>query len=111
MSKKTPKKLVVEFDVTHLTTDEICELELGAVVQAEESDGQGGKHYNGLTGHPSVPVLGSKILKTGGGGRLVVEFDITGLTKDQTGWLASETEAQAENSGGHPDVEVTSKVL
>lgn len=39
--------------------------------------------------HPSVPVLGSKVIKNGGRPLLVVEFDVTGLTKDQTGWLAS----------------------
>jgi hypothetical protein len=111
VSKKTPKKLVVTFNVAHLSKDEIDELALEVAAQGEESDGQGGKRYDGKTGHPSVPVLGSKILQNAQRQRLVVEFDITGLTKDQIGWLASEAEVQAESSEGHPDVEVTSKVI
>jgi hypothetical protein len=108
---KTPKKLVVEFDVTPLSKGEIDELSLEVAVQGEESDGQGGKHYDGETGHPSVSVIGSKVLKSAGRLRLVVEFDVTGLTKDQIGWLASEAEVQAERSEGHPDIGVSSKVV
>ena len=109
-SKKAPKKLVVTFDVTSLSEDEIEELAQEAIAQGEESDGQGGKRYDGETGHPSTPVLGSKVLRNKRP-RLVVEFNITRLTKDQTGWLASEVAAQAEGSEGHPDVEVTTKVV
>ena len=111
MSKKTGKKLIVEYDVTELTKAEIGELELEAVVQGEESDGQGGKRYDGKTGHPSTPVLGSKVVKRGKRSMLVVEYDVANLTKDQAGWLASEAEVQAERSDGHPSVNVSSKVV
>jgi len=111
VSKRTPKKLVVEYDVTDLAKDEIGELELEATVQGEESDGQGGKRYAGKTGHPGAPVLGSRVSKHGERTVLVVEYDVTALTKDQIGWLASEAEVQAERSDGHPDVGVTSKVV
>lgn len=107
---RSPKRLVVEYDVTDLSKDEIGHLELESRVQGEASDGMGGKHYDGETGHPDTPVLGSRVVKRGKRKALVVEFDVTNLTKDQTGWLASEAEVQAEESDGHPDVNVTSKV-
>lgn len=109
--KRSSKKLVVAYDVTGLSEDEIGELELEAVAQGEASDGHGGKRYDGKTGHPDAPVLGAKVVKRGKRSTLVVDFDVTNLTKDQTGWLASEAEVQAEASDGHPDVKVTSKVV
>lgn len=111
MSKKTPKKLVVEYDVTGLSKDQIDELELEARVQGEESDGQGGKRYDGETGHPGAMVLGSKVEKRSKRSVLVVEFDVTNLTKNEIGCLASEAEVQSERSDGHPNVDVTSRVV
>ena len=105
------KVLVVEFDVTDLSKDEIGELELEAQVQGEESDGQGGKRYYGETGHPDAAVLGTKVVKRGKHKTLVVEFDVTGFTKSEIGYLASEAEVQGEASDGHPDVKATSKVV
>jgi len=99
---KAAKKLVVEYDVTDLTKEEIGELELEAVAQGEESDGQGGKHYGGKTGHPGASVLGSKITKRGKRSALIIEYDVTNLTKDQTGWLASEAEVQSRTIGRSP---------
>jgi hypothetical protein len=109
------KKLVVEFDVTDLSEGEVNELTMEVIAQGEESDGQGGKHYRGVPGrwspgHPSTPILGSEVIRTGGRSRLVVEFDATGLTKDQIGWLTSEVVAQAESSEEHPSVDVTSEI-
>lgn len=126
MSKKSPKKLVVEFDVTDLTKSQIAQLEGEAIAQGEASDGQGGKrYYKGETeGHPDAPFLGSKIIKRGKRKLLAVTFNVTGFTKIEIGYLASETEVQAESSDseewsgdsdlnrpGHPDVAVTSKVV
>lgn len=123
MSKKSPKKLVIEYDVTDLGATQIKELTLEAVVQGEASDGKGGKRYNGKTGHPDTPVLGTRVVEHSRSAAdrrydqpdrrstLVVEFDVTGLTKDQIGWLASEAVVQAERSDGHPGVTATSKVV
>ena len=109
--KKSKKVLVVEYDVTGLSKDEIGELELEAVVQGEASDGQGGKRYNGKTGHPDTPVLNTKVIKRGKRSALVVNFDVTSLTKTEIGYLASEAEVQGERSDGHPSVDVTSKIV
>jgi hypothetical protein len=97
-ARKAPMKLVIEFDVTGLSEGEIEALARRAVAPSEESDGQGGKRYSGVTGHPSVSVLGCEFLKGCNSPRLVVEFDVTGLTKDQIGGLAREAEVQAESS-------------
>jgi hypothetical protein len=125
VSKKNPKKLVVEFDVTDLSKAQIGALEGQAVPQGEASDGQGGKrYYKGETeGHPDAPFLGSKVTKRGKRKILAVEFDVTGFTKSEIGYLASEVEVQAEeNDAGlitdgvpqnvvYPSVSVTSKVV
>jgi hypothetical protein len=125
VSKKNPKKLVVEFDVTDLSKAQIGALEGQAVPQGEASDGQGGKrYYKGETeGHPDAPFLGSKVAKRGKRKILAVEFDVTGFTKSEIGYLASEVEVQAEeNDAGlitdgvpqnvvYPSVSVTSKVV
>ena len=110
-ARKKPKKLAIEFDVTGLSKDEIGELELEAVVQGEETDGQGGKHYDGVTGYPDTPVLGTKIRKRGKRAFLVVTFDVAHLTRSQLDWLASQVMVQGEASDGHPDVNATSKLL
>lgn len=67
MSKKSPKTLVVEFDVTGLTKAQIGALAGAAIAQGEPSDGQGGKHYDkGETeGHPNAPFLGDKVVTRG----------------------------------------------
>lgn len=93
------KILVVEFDVTKLSKTALGALELDATAQGEASDGEGGKHYEGETGHPDAPLVSSRVTKPARGQRslLRVEFDVSGFTKDQIGWLASETEAQAED--------------
>lgn len=124
MSNKHRKKLVVTYNVTDLSKAEIGQLELEARVQGEASDGMGGKRYDGKTGHPDVPVLDTRVVKRGKKQYLEVEFDVTGLTKAAIGYLASEAEVQAEQSDaeewgddpssdspGHPDVDVTSKVV
>ncbi len=125
MSKQTPKKLVVEFDVTGLTKAQISALEGQAIPQGEASDGQGGKrYYKGETeGHPDAAFLGSKVAKHGKRKILAVEFNVTGFTKNEIGYLASEVEVQAEeNDAGliingvpqnvvYPSVSVTSKVV
>ena len=102
--RKPPKKLVVEFDVSSLSKDQIDDLAGEATAQGEESDGQGGKRYSGVPGrpgHPSVQVIGTKTTRDG---RLAVEFDVTGLSKDQINWLAAEVLVQGESSEGHPAV-------
>lgn len=124
MSKR--KILVIEFDVTDLSKAQISALEGHAIPQGEESDGQGGKrYYKGETeGHPDAPLLGSKVAKRGKRKVLTVEFDVTGFTKSEIGYLASEVEVQAEgNDAGliingvpqnvvYPDVPViTTKVV
>ena len=112
MSKtKRPKTLAIEFDVTGLSKNEINELENEAVVQGEETDGQGGKHYDGITGYPDTPVLGAKVIKRGKKSLLAVTFDVAHLTRSQLDWLASQVMVQGEASDGHPDVNATSKVL
>lgn len=108
---KKPKTLAIEFDVTGLSKNEINELENEAVVQGEETDGQGGKHYDGVTGYPDTPVLGAKVIKRGKKSLLVVTFDVTRRTKSQLDWLASQVMVQGEASDGHPDVDATSKLL
>jgi hypothetical protein len=123
-SRKNPKKLVVSYNVTDLSKDEIGQLAQEAQMQNEASDGMGGKHFDGKTGHPDVPVLDTRVVKRGKSQYLVVEFDVTGLTKTAIGHLASEAEVQAEasdaeewvndpslNTPGHPNVAVTSKVV
>jgi len=123
--KKSPKILVVEFDVTGLSKIQISALEGQAIPQGEPSDGQGGdRYYKGETeGHPDAPFLGSKVSKRGKRKILAVEFNVTGFTKSEIGYLASEVEVQAEaNDAGliingvpqnvvYPDVSVTSKVV
>ena len=125
MSKKSPKHLVVEFDVTGLSKAQISALEGQAVPQGEASDGQGGKHYykGESDGHPDAPFRGSKVTTHGKRKILTVEFDVTGFTKSEIGYLASEVEVQAEeNDAGlitdgipqnvvYPSVSVTSKVV
>lgn len=125
MSKKSSKKLVVEFDVTGLTKAQIAALEGQAVPQGEASDGQGGKrYYKGETeGHPDAPFLGSKVTKRGKRSNLAIAFDVTGFTKSEIGYLASEVEVQAEGNDAdliingvpqnvvYPSVSVTSKVV
>lgn len=112
MSKKTSKTLTVEFDVTGFSKAQAEALEIEAVVQGEESDGQGGKHYDGKTGWPDTPVLGSAITRRGKRKILAVKFDATGLTKKEIDWLASGVVVQGEASDGHPDVHSsTSKVI
>ena len=112
MSKtKKPKTLAIEFNVTGLSKNEINALENEAVVQGEETDGQGGKHYDGVTGYPDTPVLGAKVAKRGKKSLLVVTFDVTHLTRSQLDWLASQVMVQGEASDGHPDVDATSKLL
>jgi len=119
-STRGPRKiLAVTYDITGLAEDQIGALESEATVQGEASDGQGGKRYNGKTGHPDVPVLGAKVVagtkksagRTWRETKLVVEYDVSGLTKTEIGYLASEAEVQAEESDEHPSVAVTSKVV
>jgi hypothetical protein len=125
MNKKSPKILIVEFDVTGLSKAQISALEGQAIPQGEASDGQGGKHYDKgeSEGHPNAPFRGSKVTTRGKRQVLAVEFDVTGFTKREIGYLASEVEVQAEaNDAGliidgvpqnvvYPDVPVTSKVV
>ncbi len=113
MSKrKKPRRLVVKFDVTGLGANQIAALQADVTAQAEASDGHGGGRYEGKTGHPDVPVLGAKVVA---GSKeivqLVVEYDVSGLTKIEIGYLASEAEVQAEASEEHPDVAVVSKIV
>jgi len=110
--KSSQKILVVTFDVTGFSKAEIDSLEIEAVVQGEESDGQGGKYYDGRTGWPDTPVLGSGVTKRGKSTLLSVKFDVTRLTKEQIDWLASGVVVQGEASDDHPDVRSsTTKVL
>lgn len=120
------KKLVVEFDVTGLSKAQISALEGQAVPQGEPSDGQGGnRYYKGETeGHPNAPFLDSKLTKRRKKKILTVEFDVTGFTKSEIGYLASEVEIQAEGNDDsgliingvpqnivYPSVPVTNKVV
>lgn len=100
MSKKARKTLIVEFDVTPLEDDQIAQLADEAAVQGEASDGQGGKHYRkGETeGHPEAPFIGSNVTKRAQKRVLAVEFDVTGFTKQEIGYLGSAVEVQAEDS-------------
>jgi len=124
VARKSPKKLVVEYDVTGLRKAEIDQLALEAAVQSEPSDGEGGDRYDGETGHPGVTVVGTRVVKRGKRSKLVVEYDVTGLNKNEIGYLAHEAEAQSDRSRaeewsgrpdlshpGHPGVPVTSKVV
>lgn len=125
MSKKPPKTLVVEFDVTGLTKVQVGALAGAAIVQGEASDGQGGKrYYKGETeGHPDAPFLGDQVAARGKKKILVLKFDVTGFNKQEIGYLASEVEVQAEeNDAGliidgvpqnvvFPSVPVTSKIV
>lgn len=126
MSKKTPKKLVVEFDVTALSKAQTSALAGAAIAQGEASDGQGGKrYYKGETeGHPDAPFLNSKVAKRGKRKILAISFDVTGFTKSEIGYLASEVEVQAEGDDDagliikgvpqnvvYPSTSVTSKVV
>lgn len=108
---KKPKTLAIEFNVTGRSKNEINALEYEAVVQGEETDGQGGKHYDGVTGYPDTPVLGAKVIKRGKKVLLVVRFDVTHLTRSQLDWLASQVMVQGEASDDHPDVDATSKIV
>lgn len=126
MSKKSKKTLVVEFDVTALTAPQVAALTGAAIAQREASDGQGGKHYDkGETeGHPDAPFLGDQLTPRGKKKLLILKFDVTGFTKQEIGYLASEVEVQAEENddveliidgvaqdGSYPSVPVTSKVV
>ena len=113
--KTVGKQLVVEYDVTGLSEDQIDSLTGYAVAQGEESD-----TYD--VGHPDVKVT-SRVLGRGKRKLLVVGFDLTGLSDDQVGVLRGEAVAQAEaNDAGliidgvpqnvvYPDVPVTSKIV
>lgn len=126
MSKKAPKTLVVEFDVTGLTKAQIGALAGAAIAQGEASDGQGGKrYYKGETeGHPDAPFLGDQVAARGKKKVLVLKFDVTGFNKQEIGYLASEVEVQAEENDDagliidgvpqnvtYPSVPVTSKIV
>ena len=109
------KLLVVEYDVTGLSEDQIDMLTGYTVVQGEESD-----TYD--VGHPGVKVT-SQVLKRGRRKLLVVGYDLTGLSEDQIDALTGEALAQAEqNDPGliidgvpqnvvYPSVPVTSKII
>ena len=113
--KSVGKQLVVEYDVTGLSEDQIDALTGYAVAQGEESD-----TYD--VGHPDVKVT-SRVLKRGKRKLLVVGYDLTGLSEDQVDVLRGEAIAQAEeNDPGliidgvpqnvvYPDVPVTSKIV
>jgi hypothetical protein len=105
------KKLVVKYDVTGLPRGAVGALELEAVAQGEASDGEGGKHYDGESGHPDVPVLGARITRRGKKATLIVEFDVTKLSQREVDFLDSEVAVQAESSDDHPDVGVTTEVV
>lgn len=106
------KILVVEYNVTDLSKHEIGALELEAVAQGEASDGQGGKQYEGSTGHPAVPIISTAVVKASENRvSLSVQYNVTNFTKNEIGWLASEAVVQGEASDGHPDVNVTTKLV
>ena len=110
--RKPRKILVVEFDVTALSKHEIGALELEAVAQGEASDGQGGKRYAGSTGHPDVPIISTAVVKSPKNRAILsVQYNVTNLTKNEIGWLASEAVVQGEASDGHPDVNATTKLI
>lgn len=109
------KQLVVEYDVAGLSNDQIDSLTGYAVAQGEKSD-----TYD--VGHPDVKVT-SSVVSRGKGKKLVVKFDITGLSEDQIDVLQGEAIAQGEaNDAGliingvpqnvvYPNVPVTSKIV
>ena len=109
------KQLVVEYGVAGLSNDQIGSLEGYAVAQGEESD-----TYD--VGHPDVQVT-SSVVGRGKDKKLVVKYDITGLSEDQVDVLQGEAIAQGEaNDPGliingvpqnivYPDVPVTSKIV
>ncbi|HSX23028.1 MAG TPA: hypothetical protein VLE97_09665 [Gaiellaceae bacterium] len=113
------KKLVVEYGVTGLSEDQIDSLAGYATAQGEASD------YDeefGAVNYPDVGVT-SRVAGRGKGKRLVVTYDVVGLSEDQIDSLAGAAIAQAEaNDAGliingvpqnvqYPDVPVTSKVV
>jgi hypothetical protein len=119
--KKTdaPKKLVVEYDVAGLSKAQVDSLTGYAVAQGEASD------YDeefGAVNYPDVGVT-SRVSGRGKQKRLVVTYDVRGLSEDQVDSLAGAAIAQGEaNDGGlfiggvpdhvqYPDVAVTSKVV
>jgi hypothetical protein len=122
VSKTSPakgKKLVVEYDVTGLSEDQIDSLAGYAVAQGEASD------YDeefGSVNYPDVRVT-SRVTGRGKRKRLVVAYDVAALSEDQIDSLAGAAIAQAEaNDAGliingvpqnvqYPDVPVTSKVV
>jgi hypothetical protein len=57
------KILVIEYDVTGLTAKQVDRLMMEAVVQGEASDDDEGD------GHPDVPVITTKVVTRGKGGR------------------------------------------
>jgi hypothetical protein len=109
------KQLVVEYDVTGLSEDQIDSLTGYAVAQGEESD-----TYD--VGHPGVDVK-SSVVGRGKRKKLVVKYALAGLSEDQIDVLRGEALAQAEaNDPGliingvpqnvvYPDVPVTSKIV
>lgn len=110
--RKPRKILVVEYDVTDLSKHEIGALELEAVAQGEASDGQGGKRYEGTTGHPDVPIISAAVVKSPKKRTILsVQYNVTNLTKNEIGWLASEAVVQGEASDGHSDVNATTKLI
>lgn len=115
MSSKPPKKLVVEFNVTGLSPEQIASLEAAASAQGEASDGSGGKHYEkGGPGHPDALSVTPKIIHRGRGKYLSIEFDVTGFTKMEIDYLATEAGIQAEADEddfvARPDVPVTTTI-
>ena len=110
--RKPRKILVVEYDVTDLSKHEIGALELEAVVQGEASDGKGGKRYEGTTGHPDVPIISTAVVTSPKNRTILsVQYNVTNLTKNEIGWLASEAVVQGEASHEHPDVNTTTKLI
>jgi hypothetical protein len=113
--KAAGKQLVVEYDVMGLSEDQIDALTGYAVAQGEESD-----TYD--VGHPSVEVT-SSVVGRGKRKKLVVKYDLAGLSKDQIDVLQGEAIVQGEaNDAGliingvpqnivYPDVPVTSKIV
>lgn len=109
------KQLVVEYDVTGLSDDQIDSLTGYAVAQGEESD-----TYD--VGHPGVEVT-SSVVGRGKRKKLVVKYALAGLSNDQIDVLRGEALAQAEaNDAGliingvpqnvvYPDVPVSSKIV
>lgn len=116
---KRGKKLVVEYAVAGLSNAQIDSLTGYAVAQGEASD------YDeefGAVNYPDVAVT-SRVAGRGKQKRLVVTYDVRGLSEDQVDSLAGAAIAQGEaNDAGliiggvpqnvqYPDVAVTSKVI